>query len=47
MMDKDLNRIYSNGLGLCRMDRNLNLYCGEWKSLSMTCYRVAYSAHNF
>ena len=29
MKDKNLNRIYSNGLGKCRMDKNLSLYCGE------------------
>ena len=46
MKDKAIDRIYSNGLGLCRMDKNLSLYCVKWKSLSMTCHRVAYSAHN-
>ena len=24
--DKDLDKIYGNGLGLCRMDKNLTLY---------------------
>ena len=36
MKNKHLNKIYSNGLGQCRMDKNLSLYCGEWKSLSMS-----------
>ena len=36
MKDKDLNKIYSNGLSLCRMDKNLNPYYGGWKSLSMS-----------
>ena len=25
MKDKDLNKIYSNGLGYCKMDKNLSL----------------------
>ena len=36
MKDKDLNKSYSNGLGLCRMEKNWSLYCGEWKPLSMS-----------
>ena len=36
MKDKDLNKIYSNGLEQCRMAKNLSIYCGKWKSLSMS-----------
>ena len=36
MKDKHINKIYSSGLGLCRMDKNLGMYCGEWKSPSMS-----------
>ena len=27
MKDKDLNKIYNNGLGYCRMDNNGLCYC--------------------
>ena len=42
MKDKDLNKFYSNGLGQCRMDKNLSLYCGRIEVTD----RVAYSVHN-